>query len=1712
MNLFKKRIIAGLLAVTMVVSSLQISTYEVYAEELSEETSDVMAETEEEAPSSLDISEEESPYENVEAADLSDIYQFGGAPSREALEAAEPSLSIESDNLADEVEGLTVEEYIYRQMMAKNENIDISAFNVTYSGAKFISDIVHGVINDNPSLYFVKPIQYWNNGKIYTVINVAYDDSYIVENFEKETKTALSFVDNQMSDLQKAIILHDYLAVNCAYDYDNYLNGHIPDASYNAYGVLVEGKAVCQGYALAYKYLLNQVGIECYMVTSDVMNHAWNLIKLDGEYYQVDVTWDDPVWDLTGRARHLYMFLSDDTFALTGDEDPNKRHRNWEVTSGSKVVDYKATDDKYDSAFWANSNAPFVLTGDDWNTCYYVNYDTKGVINQTELSDISDKGETIYEFESWGWKNTYSGLFQYNGRLYFNDKTSIRSMALDDISDNRVEFTPETSSGNYIFGSALCRGKVLYSLHTTPNITETETVYEANINGIETEEPEVTLVDKIELDKYTLTLEEGETAELTATVSPAESTYTNVIWKSSDSSIAEVKSGVVTAVSAGSCTITASVGDVKAICSVTVKSGSTDIPVEGIELHPTELTLKVGEASELEAAVTPENATNAAITWESSNPLIAEVESATNKSVVVRALSKGNCTITVSSCGVEAVCNVIVIANEKNDNIAEGSYEGIRWVIDKNYKLTVDGNGDFAEPTGDNDYYYMEDRAPWYGYEIKSAEVNVTGMTDASFMFAYCHDLIDVDFRNFDTSEVTNMSGMFEGCSSLTSLDLSDLDTGHVTNISGIFSGCESITNMDFLRSIDTRNVTDMSRVFSGCDKLTSVDFSGIDTQNVTNMSGMFYGCSSLISADLSEADARNITNMSKMFYNCVDMVNLNIRGIYTPYLTDMSEMFYSCRKLTSLDISGIDTRNVSNMSGMFERCGSLTSMDFSNLYFTTPVNMNGMFYSCSSLINVEFGDSNICVSDISRMFDYCENLTSIDLSNIDLGSMNDGNVNNSTTLFNGCGSLIRINSPHSVRLRLYLPKRTGEYWVRSDNGETVEYLPTDLSYSVLLVIKKDPNDQGTEDQPIPTDAYITVSKLKTGYIISETLNTDDLTVTYYDSLGAASEVVRYTTNADEIDMSTAGTKELTVTYKELTASVNIYVTSGNREGIKVEFADPHKAYIYTGKAITPKIKVTNNGEPLTEGTDYTVKYSNNVKASESAKVVVTGKGNMFKSYTKVFIIQRKQLDNTDLINRDVAPDAVAAPMVEGDYVTVVEGAKISPVLMYNGMKLTAKDFKVTDEYKNYKWKLEDKDDNSKKTITVTGQGNYQGTRTLAVKVISKAEQNNVKLIVSIGKDAKKITYDGEPKDIAALGLLTVSTKNTPASELKEAKDGKDGDYVIYYPDDITGAGTKKFTITGISERCMGTVTKSFAIKPKKADFIVTYDEDNRGYDFVSTGTKVGDLVVKDGETVLDEGIDYKVTYSGNKKAGNTAKFTITGIGSYKGSKCTKTFTINKGVLNNNAKSIAERTKNLEIAVADKVFNKAGIYKSAPYVSIDGVQLKASNYTVTYYLDNPAVNSNPRVMDGKNKVTRGETTVWVKIIGKGNYATTDDTCYVTASYRVRSLASSDSYDLSKASVTFRDKDGNPIKKIEYTGEPITGDDIKVVVTYKIGKETYTLGETNDYTLTFINNVNKGKATVLITGRPGQSGYVGSKTASFSITAGNLSNVLSNTAG
>ena len=166
-------------------------------------------------------------------------------------------------------------------------------------------------------------------------------------------------------------------------------------------------------------------------------------------------------------------------------------------------------------------------------------------------------------------------------------------------------------------------------------------------------------VSEVTLDQTSLSLKEGETARLTATVLPENAANKAVTWTSSNPAAATVdESGNVIAVGAGSTTITVTTADGSktAECNVTV--APLTVPVTGVTLNKPTLPLLAGTSEQLTAAVSPGNATNQAVTWASSDPAVATVDGIGN----VTAVGPGSAAITVTTAdgAMTAVCTVTV--------------------------------------------------------------------------------------------------------------------------------------------------------------------------------------------------------------------------------------------------------------------------------------------------------------------------------------------------------------------------------------------------------------------------------------------------------------------------------------------------------------------------------------------------------------------------------------------------------------------------------------------------------------------------------------------------------------------------------------------------------------------------------------------------------------------------------------------------------------------------------------------------------------------------------------------------------------------------------------------------------------------------------------------------------------------------------------------
>lgn len=155
---------------------------------------------------------------------------------------------------------------------------------------------------------------------------------------EKINEIIAEVIKDKMTDYEKELAIHNYLVLNYKYDYDNYIKGTLPDQSYTPYGLLINGTGVCQAYAEAAKLLLNKVGIDCEIVTGTANggDHAWNIVKINNEYYMLDITWDDPAPDKKGEVRYNYFNVSADQLS----QDHIWDTRNWPVAKGTEFNYY----------------------------------------------------------------------------------------------------------------------------------------------------------------------------------------------------------------------------------------------------------------------------------------------------------------------------------------------------------------------------------------------------------------------------------------------------------------------------------------------------------------------------------------------------------------------------------------------------------------------------------------------------------------------------------------------------------------------------------------------------------------------------------------------------------------------------------------------------------------------------------------------------------------------------------------------------------------------------------------------------------------------------------------------------------------------------------------------------------------------------------------------------------------------------------------------------------------------------------------------------------------------------------------------------------------------------------------------------------------------------------------------------------------------------
>lgn len=285
----------------------------------------------------------------------------------------------------------------------------------------------------------------------------------------------------------------------------------------------------------------------------------------------------------------------------------------------------------------------------------------------------------------------------------------------------------------------------------------------------------------VTLDKTSLSLAVGETAQLTATVKPDDATDKTVVWTSSDESVAEVINGKVTALKSGTTTITARCGGKSAECIVTVI-----VPVSSVNLDRNDLMLPVGDAATLIVKVKPDNATSKNVAWSSSNESVATVK---NGNVV--AVKEGEAIISASVGNISASCKVVVI---NTNRVIKYTAKSV---------VTPFNQDAFGAKIISNEYSYPN------GMIIFDAPVAEIGRN----AFSKCQTLKTVVIPE----SVSAIGGYaFYECTELSSIKLQE----RVVSIGrSAFQGCFSLPDIVLPNSVTTIG----GDAFNGCMKLSNV-------------------------------------------------------------------------------------------------------------------------------------------------------------------------------------------------------------------------------------------------------------------------------------------------------------------------------------------------------------------------------------------------------------------------------------------------------------------------------------------------------------------------------------------------------------------------------------------------------------------------------------------------------------------------------------------------------------------------------------------------------------------------------------------------------------------------------------------------------------------------------------------------------------------------
>ncbi|SEL09050.1 transglutaminase domain-containing protein [Ruminococcus albus] len=348
--------------------------------------------------------------------------------------------------------------------------IDVSALKLR-ANSDDISDFQSAVQANYPELFYWRSTSYYSSGSYVTKIRPVY--SYdkdtamsMLAEFYNEADKYLALVNDSMSNLEIAIVLHDAIVNDVAYEY--------PDvADKETYSLLIEKVGYCDLYSKVYAYLLSQCGIRSEIVFSDAMNHEWLKAELiPGRYFNIDITWDDPTPNVNGRVTHTYFGLSD-----TALQSDNSHYDYSTIYPDDKYFDNSGIKDLDTAIVELNGDLYAIYSNSSNWTRQLVKLNI--VLGQNsgkiERNTVSNLNNMVWSAGSQGyWTGVYTGFFKHGSKLYYNTPDSICWFD-PATSESGVLVKPSKPSGKSIYGCYTDNGTVYAVYKSSPNDSGTPT-------------------------------------------------------------------------------------------------------------------------------------------------------------------------------------------------------------------------------------------------------------------------------------------------------------------------------------------------------------------------------------------------------------------------------------------------------------------------------------------------------------------------------------------------------------------------------------------------------------------------------------------------------------------------------------------------------------------------------------------------------------------------------------------------------------------------------------------------------------------------------------------------------------------------------------------------------------------------------------------------------------------------------------------------------------------------------------------------------------------------------------------------------------------------------------------------------------------------------------------------------------------------------------